>query len=276
MALAKMQYSPQDEDKVVHWVKDKQMFPDENRTYPGRKFIQALQVCLVIAIGAFSLIALTRSPSPEPAPMPTPRPIIIEEATPAPSTSDRVEALYEQAWEAHDVKNYDEAIDLYTQVLELDSTIANAWLGRAVAYAQTGEGARSRNDFGRYVQNMETERLDREITADETLTLDMVEGRVYAVPITLKTGETLGVTAKSVEKGDAGDPEVVDPLVLVFDPMGNLVEADDDTLRANGSVINMDSQIKDYEVTRSGTYLLLITHAGGGSEGAMDVTANVR
>jgi len=259
------------------------MFPDENRTYPGRKFIQAIQVCLVIAIAAFTLVALTRPrTTPDEDEFTPPVAVVVPTVdvyvpVPTVAPANSVDALYERAWVAHDEDNYAEAIDLYTQVLELDSTLANAWLGRAVAYAQLGDNDRlSRNDFWRYVQNMETEQINREITLNDSFEVPMVEGRIYAITFKAKSGDQLDIQARSVTSGEAGDTDVVDPLILLFDPNSTLLDTDDDMLRADGSVINMNSHISDYDVTRAGTYTLIVTHAGGGSEGSIRVSVNSR
>jgi hypothetical protein len=262
------------------------MFPDENRTYPGRKFIQALQVCLVIAIAGFTLAALTRPQTtpdedeftpPVAVVVPTVDVYVPDVYVPTAAPASNAEALYEEAWVAQDEGNHAEAIDLYTQVLELDSTMANAWLGRAVAYAQLGDNDRlSRNDFWHYVQNMETERIERDITLNQSFELEMSEGRVYAITFKAKSGDQLDLAVSSVTSGEAGDVDVVDPLILLFDPNNTLLEADDDMLRTDGSVINMNSHISDYDVTRAGTYTLLVTHAGAGSYGSVRVSVNSR
>jgi tetratricopeptide (TPR) repeat protein len=256
------------------------MFPDQQNTYPGRKFIQALQVGLVIAIGAFSFMALTRPHEPEPdfTPMPTVAQVIstsVPDYTAAPVST--AYDLYEKGRAQDDMGNFDQAIDLYTQALELDSTMADAWLSRAVAYAESGTNARlSNSDFWHYVQNTETERLERDITLDQSLKLEMTQGRVYKLSVEVKSGDVLTISAKSVQNGEPGDTNVVDPLVLLFNPEDVLAQADDDTLRRDGSLINMNSRIEDYEVTEDGTYTILITHAGGGSVGTIDVKVSVR
>ena len=265
--------------------RDKLMFPDNHKTYPGHKFIQVLQVTLVIAIGVFGIMGLTRPRSSSPAATAVPPiseaapidvPLLIE-AAPTVGPDNLALTLYDQAAEAHDLDNYDQAIELYTQVLELDPRMTNAWLGRAVAYEHTDANERlSDNDFWRYLRSLETERIEREIVINESLELEMTEGRVYALSFEVQSGDQLRVAASSVENGEPGDEDVVDPLVLLFEPGGDLVQANDDTLRKDGSLINMNSRIDDYAVMQDGTYTLLLSHAGGGSAGMINMKVSVR
>jgi hypothetical protein len=251
------------------------MFPDKQKTYPGRKFVQALQVGLVIAIGVFGVMSLvphTDSPTPIPTSVPLVVPTLAVPVVPDNGALD----LYDEALAVHDQGDYAQAIDLYTQALELDPTIVNAWLGRGVAYEQSGTDVRlSRNDFWRYLQHLETERIERDIKANQPLALTMEEGRVFALSFEAKAGDVVNITANSLKEGEPEEPDVVDPLmVLLFD--GAPMQADDDTLRSDGTLINMNSHIDDYDVTRDGTYTILLSHAGGGSYGMVDVTLTVR
>lgn len=258
---------------------------EEQKTYRGRKFVQLLQVVLVIAIGAFIFTSLTKPHSP--APVATTEPPVVQ-ATLAPTLApiavpttvapaDTALTLYARAHAEHERDNWNEAIDLYTQSLELDSTSANTWLSRAVAYAQAGTNETvSQNDFWRYLQLTETERIELKITPNESMELDMTEGRVYALSFEVQAGDVFDISANSSVSGDAGDTDVVDPLVLLFDPKDTLVDASDDRLRLNGSLVSMDSRINDYNATSKGTYTILLSHAGGGSEGKIDITVRIR
>lgn len=256
------------------------MFPDSENTYPGRKFIQALQVGLVAAIVVFSVMALSRPRSETPVETVVP-PTIAIVATARPDNTaipdNTALSLYDRAAMEHDLKNYDEAIDLYTQALELDPTMTSGWLGRAVAYEQMGANARlSRNDFARYVQYMETDRVVRDITSGKSLELEMTEGLVYALSFDVQSGDKVEITANSTVNGEPGDEGVVDPLILLYDSEGTLVQANDDTLRSDGTLINMNSSIENYRGLHTGTYTLILTHAGGGSFGDIDLTVTVR
>lgn len=246
----------------------------KRRTYPGRKFVQALQVGLVIAIGVVSLSILTQSHKP------TAEAVVVEAAAtnaPVVTISNRAETLYEQALETHDESRYADAIELYTEAIELDPSMANAWLGRAVAYAQMGGHERaSRNDFWHYVQSMEIERIEQSITVNNTVRVDMSEGTVFAFTFQAQSGNVLDIAAKSAVNGQAGESGVVDPLIILLDAEGNPLKASDDILRADGSLISMNSQIEDYRVQQDSSYTLLITHAGGGSYGSADVRVSVR
>lgn len=253
------------------------MIPDNNKSYPGRKFVQALQVGLVIAIGIFAFSALTR---PQP---PISAPITAPEVTPGPPLSpvDSIEAgaadFYERARQAHSQNDYQSAIDFYTQTLEHDSSLTDAWLGRGVAYEQSGADERlSRNDFLRYLNLVRDDQIEETFSPDAPLLLDMTEGRVYTITFEAAAGDLFTVTAQSEVRGEPGESGVVDPLLVLVDAQERALAANDDTLRTDGSLISMNARLTNVRIARAGLYTLLIGHAGGGSEGMMTVTMRLR
>jgi tetratricopeptide (TPR) repeat protein len=185
-----------------------------------------------------------------------------------------IAALRNQAFAARQVNNYDEAIDLYTQVLELDPTLSSVWLSRAVSRELIdGESENSRQDFWQYLQLVQTETIERDIVVNEPLELKMVEGRVYALSFEAQSGDTLDVTAKNVRR--QGGPTVIfDSLVLLMLDE-TVLRANDDTLASDGN-LSLDSYIDHYKVLRDGTYTILLGHAGRGSYGKVEVTVSVR
>jgi hypothetical protein len=61
------------------------------------------------------------------------------------------------------------------------------------------------------------------------------------------------------------DNSGVDPLIVILDAGGNALVGDDD---GGGSY---NSLIADFEIPQNGTYTLVVGHAGGGSEGTVQV-----
>jgi hypothetical protein len=55
-------------------------------------------------------------------------------------------------------------------------------------------------------------------------------------------------------------------LIVLLDPNGDPIAGDDD------SGTQLDSLISSFELPTDGTYTLLVSHAGGGSEGDIELS----
>jgi hypothetical protein len=258
-----------------------EMFHNKRKTYQGRKIVQGLQAGLVIAIGLLGLGALDNAfRQPKFVPVQTEVVVVqdytstnyVEPQTPSYSAMD----YFTMAYNAQASGDYSDAADYYSRSLELDSSNAAAWLNRGVAYEQMIGGVAGKDDFWQYLQRNTSVTYMMELAKNQTTTLEMAEGRMYILTFYAEAGDIVNLSANSIVAGEPGEPGVADPLTVVLDAYQNPVIADDDTLRSNGTLINMDSQIDNYMVMRDGTYTVLLSHAGGGSYGMIDVTLSVR
>ncbi|MCU0512335.1 MAG: tetratricopeptide repeat protein [Anaerolineae bacterium] len=171
---------------------------------------------------------------------------------------------------------YWQAIEDYTRAIELDPTIAAAWLNRGVAYEQLGRTCAARKDFWEWVSRNTIEFQQAFIETNSTITLEMAQGRSYVIPFTARAGDVIRLDATSLIAGEPGTPGVVDPLLLLLSPSGMPVAADDDTIQSDGSLINMNASLNDYMIMQDGTYTIVVTHAGGGASGAFNLSLNLR
>lgn len=262
------------------------MYHNKRKVYTNRKLFRGVQLVVVTAVALMGLAVLDqwfRSNTPT-----------VEEAVViAPQVQQAPETVYvmpqvEQstAYTAFDyfslglnsqtAMRYQEAVDYYTQSVELDPTLSASWLNRGVAYEQMGYPSVARKDFWEFVQRNSTEIIAESVVNGRTLTLDMAEGRMFIIPFTAKAGDILNIRAESVISGEPGEANVVDPLIVVVDAAQTPLAANDDALYSDGSLISMNSRISDYMVMQDGSYALVVHHAGGGSYGALNITFTLR
>jgi tetratricopeptide (TPR) repeat protein len=113
----------------------------------------------------------------------------------------------------------------------------------------------------RYAQEVETERgAETAITIGEPLTLEMTDGRVYYLAFEATAGEVLTLTAST--------SDTYDPLIVLIDAEGNVLAWNDDVSAED----DYSSLIADWEVPVDGSYTLIVTHSGLGSEGPTEVS----
>jgi hypothetical protein len=183
--------------------------------------------------------------------------------------SDDLDAEYLRAFDAYGAGDYETAISAYTCAislvppdmsggLEMNDNRANVYLGRAWAYLQNGDYAFTHSDFYRWIQL--TEQTSVEVTLDETL----ANGDFQIVPNEIRhisfEGEGGQVWGFSVMTEDA-----TDPLIVLLDPDGRVLVADDD------GGINLNAVIRRYTLPRTGTYTLVLGQAGGYGTGEVEL-----
>ena len=257
------------------------MFHNKRKTYQGRKIVQGMQVGLAIAIGLLGLGALDnafRQPKAEPLQTEV---VVVEDYSYRYSERQQVPSYsamdyFNLAYNSQVSGDYSAAADYYSRSLELDASNPASWLNRGVAYEQMIDGVAGKDDFWQYLQLNTSQTYMMELDANKTTTLEMAEGRMYILTFQAEAGDIVNLSANSLVVGEPREPGVADPLVVMLDAYQNPVAGSDDTLRSNGTLINMDSHIDNYMVMRDGTYTLLLSHAGGGAYGMIDVTLSVR
>jgi tetratricopeptide (TPR) repeat protein len=257
------------------------MYYRKKTTYPGRWLVKLLEAALIFGIIFYTVDALQGAFTPQT----VEEPVVVVTHTIQPVEVVRVEPQRVELQAAPEYSDYDyfvmgyhhqvaseyyEAIVDYTRALEMNPDLSSAWLNRGVAYEQLNNDYRAMQDFNSFF-NREgmTVITHRGVITGARLNLEMAEDRVYEFNFYARVGETVDVS--TVAHG--GD--VVDPLILVVDADGNPAAANDDVLRQDGSLISMDSHIEGFEVLRTGVYTLRVSHAGGGSDGTIQVNLEI-
>ncbi len=164
-----------------------------------------------------------------------------------------------------DLEEYDLALDDINRALEIEVK-SDLFLTRAVIFELSNEAESAYTDFWRWVDANEIEKVERsDYEIGSTVSLPMEEGMTYYFPLSGKLGQVLNITAV----GKADDGESIDPLVVLLNGEGDAVAANDDG--AGG----LDSLIDGYAIPEDGKYTLVVSHAGGGFTGEIDLTLNV-
>lgn len=250
------------------------MLYHKKKTYPGRWILKFIEAALIFAIIFFTVDAIQQAFAPR---IIEAVPVVIRDQTqvevvriqpPAEPVAVVLsdEEYFYLALDHQMSGEYYDAIADYTRSLEQNPALAPSLLNRGVAYEQLGNDFRAMQDYSRFLNRDGMETITYPRTLSEVqLNLHMVENRLYEFRIHAQAGQTLDVSAVSLAEG------VVDPIVVITDENGTPVVARDDVLRQDGSLIAMDSHIEDYQVLRTGYYIVRVSHAGGGSDGVLQV-----
>lgn len=186
------------------------------------------------------------------------------------------------------------AVQDYTQALELNPEMMSVYNNRCWAYSEIGEYDRALNDCNTLMSNVPTadypylnrgivyekmgnmdaalsdymewiNRRGQQAITNENLSwmgnieVNMNDGYVYFFPFTASAGQDIVVSATSIQRDvDA------DPLVIILDPEGRPLTANDDSGEWWDSYVNFSAPV-------TGEYTIVLTHAGGSTEGIIDV-----
>jgi tetratricopeptide (TPR) repeat protein len=137
---------------------------------------------------------------------------------------------------------------------------------RAKVALALGDPEAAAQGFATFVELGTLETVEgAELNADEPVTVPMTAGRTYRLPFTAQAGQTTTIQVTSVNPGE------VDPVVLVVGPDGTPLVFNDDA-----SDETLDAVISEYELPTSGTYMLVVSHALGGSEGDIVIDLEIQ
>jgi uncharacterized protein YgiM (DUF1202 family) len=117
------------------------------------------------------------------------------------------------------------------------------------------------DDYLTWIELTEVNSTNETVEAPlEDVSLTMTEGQVYRYDFRGTAGQNLSAAAR------VADDSELDPLLVLLDPAGDVIEADDD------SGVNLDAVIPTYSLPDTGLYTLVISHAGGGFDGTMTLS----
>jgi tetratricopeptide (TPR) repeat protein len=166
------------------------------------------------------------------------------------------------------LQQWDKAVSDYDKAIQIDSTQAGNYLGRGIANNQLGKPADAAKDFYKWISlNQKTSTDNPALKSGGSITVKMSDGQVYRIPFSGKAGESVTITATGAKPSN--DAEEVDPLIVILGPDGAPLIGDDD----GGGGLN--SAIKGFALPADGSYTLLVSHAGGGTEGDITVKLDI-
>jgi len=172
---------------------------------------------------------------------------------------DNLQAYVGRALANRELGNYQAALDDYTLLIESNPQSADLYLARGAVYSASGSVAEAGADYLQWVlANRTSVNEDHQLTIGESVQLDLQQGLLYYVPFRAAEGQIINVEA-------TGEPNTqVDPvIVLVKAEDGTPLAGDDDS----GGEFN--AAILGYTIPADGVYGILLSHSGGGAEGAV-------
>ncbi|MDX2140841.1 MAG: tetratricopeptide repeat protein [Chloroflexota bacterium] len=174
------------------------------------------------------------------------------------SYPSREYAYWERAIAHAQTGDFDSARADMQRAAAIDPTHVNNFIGNGTIAALAGDMATAGAAFLDLMQRWEIERVEAErMTIGTTSTVEMTSGRVVSIPFRAETGDTLTIVAASTQ---------ADPVLVLLGPDGTPIAGDDD------SGFMLTALIQGYTFEATGVYTLLVSHAGGGSEGLIAVS----
>jgi tetratricopeptide (TPR) repeat protein len=246
-------------------------YKQKPKTYPGRGVVRAVQAVLMVAVVMIAGTALLERFAPEPAYEPFTRGEVVLNIAPEAELLS-LEDYWNTALDYHTRNDYFTAIDYYSRGIAMDDSFPFFYLNRGVAYEQTNQRYESMQDLWTYIQrNTRMSMTHQEFTPGVSETIEMSFGRTYHFPFHAEYGSDVTVSVQAV----GGD--VVDPVIVLLDGYNNPIASNDDIL-VNGNLLSMDSFLSDVELPYNcgSAYTLVVHHAGGGSEGTLNVSMDIR
>jgi tetratricopeptide (TPR) repeat protein/uncharacterized protein YraI len=159
----------------------------------------------------------------------------------------------------HERGEYQQALADYNEAINDNPNYERAYLGRATTYLVLND-ERAHAD---YLEWIEINAFDRQDTplADINEPLALQDGRAFYITFDAQGTQVLDVSART--NSDA------DPLLVLLDPNGLPIASDDD------SGVNLDAVMRDVSLPSSGTYTLVLGHAGGRDSGNVNLSINL-
>lgn len=150
------------------------------------------------------------------------------------------------------------AIEIYSDGIR-NSDLPNLYLGRGNIYEFRNALTQAANDYLKWIESIQE--FEMEIGSPSiptTLEILMQEGYVFSYEINLTVGDSISISIDDVQDGNT-----VDPIAVIVDSTnpGLALTGSDDREEGNfGLDINFTAE-------KTGTFLLLVSHAAQGSEG---------
>lgn len=173
-------------------------------------------------------------------------------------------AYYMRALTHEQLDNRELALEDFNRAIELEPENSDIWLSRGIFYENDGLAEQAGADFWQYIQLIQTERITAELPSDNIVSLELSFGRVYAIPIRGEAGQLLTIGTDNVRTTD-----VVDSLLVLLGTDGTALVGNDDGGR------ELNAHISDFVLPTTGDYTIVVSHAGGNSDGMISVSVAI-
>jgi tetratricopeptide (TPR) repeat protein len=167
---------------------------------------------------------------------------------------------YNHGLAQYELGSYEESVEDFDAAIQANPEDALSYLARA-GTLDILEPENALRDYIRWIELIEESSESETVEAPvEDLALTMTEGQVYRYDFRGASGQNLSAAAR------VSDDSELDPLLVLLDPSGQPIEADDD------SGVNLDAVIPTFTLPETGLYTLVISHAGGGTDGTLSLS----
>jgi len=178
--------------------------------------------------------------------------------------ADDLASLNNRCWAFSEIGEFDRALADCNKLMTLAPDADYPYLNRGIVYEKMGDMGAAMKDYVEWIKRIKTNVIRNDNLAWEgSLDVPMSEGIVYVFPFTASADQEIVISAISSQRDlDA------DPLVLILDPDGLPLTANDDTGEWWDSYVQFRAPV-------SGEYALVMTHAGGSTEGRVEVSFDI-
>jgi tetratricopeptide (TPR) repeat protein len=165
-----------------------------------------------------------------------------------------------RCWSYSELGQYDNALADCNYLMSQYPDADFPYLNRGIVYEMMGNMDAALSDYMEWVNRRGSQAIENPNLAWKgDIEVNMHDGYVYFFPFTVSAGQQVVISATSV-----GRQVDADPLIIILDPNGKPLTANDDQGDLWDSYVN-------FVAPTSGEYTLLVTHAGGSSEGTINV-----
>ena len=173
-------------------------------------------------------------------------------------------SLNNRCWAYSEIGKYERALADCNQLLSLDPEADYPYLNRGITFEKMGNMDAALEDYVEWMKRKKQRVIRNDnLVWEGKLEVAMGEGLIYLFPFTASSGQEVAVSAISSQRDvDA------DPLLLILDPQGQPLTANDDTGDWWDSYVHFRAPV-------SGEYAVVLMHAGGSTEGRVEVSFDI-
>jgi tetratricopeptide (TPR) repeat protein len=158
------------------------------------------------------------------------------------------------------LENFEAALDDVDSAIELTPEEPVLFIFRGQLHTQLEDMAAAAADYFDFIRLIKEQTVTgRPMESGQGVVIPLSEGLVVEIPFEGRSGQRFNAIARPQQGSQA------DPLLVLLDPDGTPIRADDD---GGGSGIAL---ILDQPLEQTGTYTLILTHSLGGAQGDVGV-----
>jgi tetratricopeptide (TPR) repeat protein len=178
--------------------------------------------------------------------------------------ADDLPALNNRCWAFSEIGERERALADCNKLISLAPDADYPYLNRGIVYEKMGDMGAAMKDYVEWIKRIKTNVIRNDnLVWEGSLEVPMSEGIVYVFPFTASASQEIVLSAISSQRDlDA------DPLILILDPDGLPLIANDDTGEWWDSYVQFRAPV-------TGEYAVILTHAGGSAEGHVEVSFDI-